>query len=168
MATFKGTAITGAFPAKAFTACTDMTSMFESSHITAFPANATTGAVATFMGMFMGAASLTSIGLINTDGSTNITGAFRNFASGARALTTVPAGLMDTHNVAGSRFDGAFVSTNLTLASKMNVLHDWDAMPVLPYANVGQQLMTGGATLDATAQAIVASLTAKGWIGVIQ
>ena len=161
---FEDKKLTGPFPMKVTSAVTDMGGTFCRSGLDgAFPL-IDTSKVTAFQESSLGAGcwqgtQITSIPNLDFSGVTVVTGmssAFRNCG----ALTTFPPNRFDSIPPTVNIWTWIFNATNLTLASKKNILTSWDVSGII---STSTSIMSGGAALDPAADALVATLVAKGW-----
>jgi hypothetical protein len=150
--------LTGAFPMKNFSACTNMVAMFTGSGVTTIAA-IDTSSVTSFKS-FVGRSKITQFPTISFAGVT-ASDAFKEMCYNASNLVTFPPNLFDAVSIPTP--DISFYKTGLDTASKNNIL----ASLVASGMTNGKLVISLGQPLDATGQGHWATLQGSGWTGAV-
>jgi hypothetical protein len=151
--------LTGAFPMKNFSACTNVGGMFSYSGVTTIAA-IDTSSVTSFLN-FVGYSSITQFPAISFAKVTT-SNAFATMCYNARNLATFPPNLFDTVSITTPNIQ-SFRTTALDAASKNNIL----ASLVTSNMTNGKLTLSGGQPLDATGQGHWTKLQTRGWTGAV-
>jgi hypothetical protein len=163
MTFYKTLKLTGPFPMKNTSKCTNMGGTFSYSAVSSIP-KLNTSKVTTFhsgsLGFLSYSSKLTTLPSFDFRGTT-LSDAFQRFAFFSK-LDTVPANLFDSVNLTTPDMSSAF-KCSLTAASKNNILQSL----ITSGMTNGKLDIIGGEPLDGTGTTAWNTLKGKGWTGTV-